>query len=58
MNRREQSKGVDGVVNESDSMQNSILIRIDQIVREVRQRMIGEGSCVNDLKEICERILM
>ncbi|KAH3778915.1 hypothetical protein DPMN_180392 [Dreissena polymorpha] len=59
-NRREQCKGVDGVVklNESDSIQNSIIIRMNHIVREIRQRMIEEGSCVNDLKEIIERILM
>ncbi|XP_052232347.1 uncharacterized protein LOC127845461 [Dreissena polymorpha] len=58
INRREQCLVVDGVVNESDSMQNSILIRIVQIVSEVSRKMIGEGSCVNYLNEIFERMLM
>ncbi|KAH3778835.1 hypothetical protein DPMN_180308 [Dreissena polymorpha] len=58
MNRRKSCNGVDGVVNESDIMQISIIIRMDHIVREIRQRIIEEGSCVNDPKEIIERILM
>ncbi|XP_052232348.1 uncharacterized protein LOC127845462 isoform X1 [Dreissena polymorpha] len=58
MNRLEQCKAADGISNTSDSMLNSILTRIDQIVREVRQRMIEEGSCVNELMEIHNRILM
>ncbi|KAH3710751.1 uncharacterized protein LOC127857328 [Dreissena polymorpha] len=56
-NRIEQCMDEKGVINESDPMHQALRRRVNEIVREVRQRMIEEGSRVDALMEIYTKMM-
>ncbi|KAH3875751.1 hypothetical protein DPMN_039027 [Dreissena polymorpha] len=49
---------MNGEVNKSDTMLTAIEGRMNEILREIRQRMNWEGSRLNDLQVIYHMMLM
>lgn len=56
-NRNNHCKDDKGMVDGSDIVLQETLRRLNEILMQVRERLLCEGSCINDENEIHERML-